>query len=204
MIMARLLAVAFRALTISLSLALPLAAAPLAGLFGGGEEGPGGTFLPPDEAFPPPELEIRDLESCAATSLDHRQRPTDAHRRTLPCAALVVRWPIAQGYALYRDRFRFTWEGTPGVRLGAAEMPPATHKDLGDGSEPMAVFHDEAAITVPLLFHGPCAGATPHRTATGRLTVGYQGCAQAGFCYAPITKTLPVAVPCPGASKAPG
>jgi len=44
--------------------------------------------------------------------------------------AVEISFAIADGYYMYRDKFRFAAEGNPAVRLGAPEFPAgARHKD---------------------------------------------------------------------------
>lgn len=44
--------------------------------------------------------------------------------------AVEVRFIIADGYYMYRDKFRFAAEGSPDLRLGAPQFPVGTrHKD---------------------------------------------------------------------------
>ena len=59
------------------------------------------------------------------------------------------------------------------------------------------VYHDELVVTLPV-----------KRSGRGNLSlnVTYQGCAEAGLCYPPVTRTLSVALPValPGAGGGPG
>src|SRR5579859_983775 len=82
-----------------------------------------------------------------------------------------VRFVIADGYYLYRDRLRFSAEG---ARLGQAELPAGLpHKDEFFGNMP--IYRGAVDIRVPL-------------QADGRfeLKVISQGCADAGVCYVPM------------------
>nr|VFK40768.1 MAG: thiol:disulfide interchange protein DsbD [Candidatus Kentron sp. SD]VFK46428.1 MAG: thiol:disulfide interchange protein DsbD [Candidatus Kentron sp. SD]VFK79399.1 MAG: thiol:disulfide interchange protein DsbD [Candidatus Kentron sp. SD] len=168
---------------------------PLSGLFSrveNRESSPGGDLLPPEEAFPPPFLEVKDQNT------------------------LRIRWRVTKGYYLYRDRFRFRIEGDPGVKLGTPRIPRGVFKEEEDSGR-VEVFFDGVEITLPLVRHGPEGDASrsppagddslPARggapaggkgettigeTTVLALVVGYQGCAEAGLCYPPFTKTLPV------------
>ncbi|MEO6696587.1 MAG: protein-disulfide reductase DsbD [Gammaproteobacteria bacterium] len=101
---------------------------------------------------------------------------------------LVARWQIAKDYYLYRDKFAFRLVNDMGeVQLGAPQFPPAEPKT----DETMGktwVYHDQVAVTVPLQ-RSTGAPAEIH------LEVKYQGCAEAGFCYPPITKTVSLELP---------
>ena len=97
--------------------------------------------------------------------------------------AVEVRFAIAKGYYLYRERFRFAAEGNPGVRLGQAQMPRGIpHKDEFFGS--VETYREQVAILIPV-------------EGSGRfdLKVTSQGCADAGVCYVPMDSkaTLQVA-----------
>ena len=90
--------------------------------------------------------------------------------------ALELHWDIAPGYKLYRDKFIIE---TPGVVTADVAMPPAEiHFDENFG-EDMAIY------TAPLSLSAPLPALEQMQT----LRVGYQGCAEAGLCYPPITKT---------------
>ena len=88
--------------------------------------------------------------------------------------AVEVRFAIAPGYYLYRDRLRFATEGSGAVQLGAAEFPPALpHKDEFFGETP--IYRQQVSIRVPVRGDG-----------TLDLKVTSQGCADAGVCYVPM------------------
>jgi thioredoxin:protein disulfide reductase len=97
--------------------------------------------------------------------------------------AVEVRFAIAPGYYLYRDRLRFAAEGAPQVRLGAAELPAALpHKDDFFGETP--IYRKQVSIRLPVQGEGRLD-----------LKVTSQGCADAGVCYVPMDSraTLQVA-----------
>ena len=96
---------------------------------------------------------------------------------------LVVRWIIAEGYYLYRDKLNIQISGD-GVTAGPAEIPAGEIKHdefFGD----VAVFHNEIQARVPL--------TRANGDATDiNVQLGYQGCAEAGICYPPIKKQLAI------------
>jgi thiol:disulfide interchange protein DsbD len=97
---------------------------------------------------------------------------------------LRLHWDIAEGYYLYRDKFKVRLVKGKDVVLGPPSLPPGKTKHdefLGD----VQVFHNEADMRVPIKRRA--AGATDIT-----LQATYQGCAEAGICYPPIKKTLPV------------
>ena len=85
--------------------------------------------------------------------------------------AVEVRFAIADGYYLYRDRMKF--EAT-GARLGKAEFPPGlAHKDEFFGEQ--QIYRKEVRVRIP----AEAAGAFD-------LKVTSQGCADVGVCYVPM------------------
>ena len=93
-----------------------------------------------------------------------------------------VRFDIVPGYYLYRERFLFAPAAGEDFRLDSPSLPPGEVKHDEYFGE-VEVYYRE--VEVALLLH---PGAAPLRE--GRVDVTYQGCADAGLCYPPITKTL--------------
>jgi len=94
--------------------------------------------------------------------------------------AVAVHWAIAEGYYLYRHRFAAKTE-SPGITLGEPRLPDGKKKTdefFGD----VEVYYDQLDAIVPLV-RAPGADKVD-------LKVTYQGCADAGLCYPPITKTI--------------
>ena len=107
---------------------------------------------------------------------------------------LLVRWIIAEGYYLYRDKLSITLVDGEGVTLGTAELP--------DGK----VKHDEFFGDVQVFYNEVHARVALQRAASEAtditLQLGYQGCAEKGICYPPIKKQLAVALPAMDPGKA--
>jgi thioredoxin:protein disulfide reductase len=92
-----------------------------------------------------------------------------------------LNWEIADGYYLYRARIKVKTTSTS-TQLGAPQFPPGQVKnDEYFGKQ--EVYHHELAATVPIARASPGPLDLP-------LEVTYQGCADAGLCYPPQTKTL--------------
>jgi thiol:disulfide interchange protein DsbD len=103
-------------------------------------------------------------------------------------------WVIAPGYYLYRDRIKATGEAGHGS-VGAPEFPPGQIKsDEYFGKQ--VVFHDELVVTLPVKRSGGDLDLA--------LSVTYQGCAEAGLCYPPVTRTLTVQLPAASGGAAGG
>ena len=105
--------------------------------------------------------------------------------------AVGVRWDIAEGYYLYRDKFRFQGAGESGAALGEARLPKGIIKD-DEYFGPMEVYYDSVAALIPVTGAGAAVD----------VDITYQGCAEAGLCYPPITKTVSLLLA--GAPASPG
>ena len=101
-------------------------------------------------------------------------------------------WQIADGYYLYRARVKVATTSKD-AQLGALEMPTGeTKQDEFFGKQ--EIYHHELVAGVPVARAAAAAFALP-------LEVTYQGCASAGLCYPPQTKTITVSL---AASNGPG
>ncbi len=100
---------------------------------------------------------------------------------------IAASWVIAEGYYLYRDKFEFALEPVKGVTLQPVQMPEGEHKNdefFGD----IQVFHE--IVDVELGLRREAGPATPIT-----LVVKYQGCAEAGVCYQPMSKRIELMLP---------
>jgi thiol:disulfide interchange protein len=106
---------------------------------------------------------------------------------------VAVRWKVAEGYYLYRHRISVQATGPAGVRSGALQLPKGKpHEDEFFGKT--ETYRGQLVATLPRI-----VGAGGQVT----LKIKYQGCADAGLCYPPQTRTLGVALPSATASAAP-
>lgn len=104
---------------------------------------------------------------------------------------VIVRWIIADGYYLYRSKMEIKPE-SPDLVLSAPDLPPGTVKtDPYLGTQRIFTQQVEAAVPYSRID----AGAHPLQ-----IKVSYQGCAEAGLCYPPITKVLFPTVGSPAAA----
>lgn len=100
--------------------------------------------------------------------------------------AVRLRWSIRDGYYLYRSRLGVSAPG--GVKLGTLQLPQGLIKmDPYFGRE--EIYRQGVSGVLPL------ARAAGTGSGTVSLQVTYQGCADAGLCYPPVTKTLAVSLP---------
>jgi thiol:disulfide interchange protein DsbD len=93
--------------------------------------------------------------------------------------ALVLNWTIAPGNYLYRDKIQVT--SPQGVSL-AVQTPAGEMKDDPSFGE-TEVYHRQAQATV----------AAKSLRDRGSVQVSFQGCAEQGICYPPITKMVDLA-----------
>jgi thiol:disulfide interchange protein DsbD len=103
-------------------------------------------------------------------------------------AQIALDWQIAPGYYLYRHRVSAK-TATAGFGLGEIAMPPGKKKTDEFFGE-VEVYYHALAATVPVV--------RPANTSTLEITVSYQGCADAGLCYPPVTKTMAIELSPPG------
>jgi thiol:disulfide interchange protein DsbD len=137
-------------------MALALAAAPAAAQFPFGQPG----LLEPQKAF-----------RISAQALDER--------------SVEVEFRIAEGYYMYRDRFRIaTASGKP---LADVEIPRGKLKE-DEFFGKSEVFRDGVRIRVPLSAEDAARGSV-------NLKVTSQGCSDKGVCYIPTEQTVSVRLP---------
>jgi thiol:disulfide interchange protein DsbD len=108
---------------------------------------------------------------------DNLLEPEKAFRfsaRALDASTIEVHFAIADGYYLYRERFRFSAEGNPAVRLGTPQLPRGIrHKDEFFGE--VETYRQEVRVRIAAEGNGRFD-----------LKVVSQGCADAGVCYVPM------------------
>ncbi len=113
--------------------------------------------------------------------------------RAIDGRTLEISYEIAQGYYLYRDKFRFVADGDA-ASLGEPVFPKGKEKD-DDNFGKVEVYYKSVAVRVPV-----------ERNASGTLAltlkVTAQGCADAGVCYPPQTQALAVELPDPASAPA--
>ncbi|HEY3731558.1 MAG TPA: protein-disulfide reductase DsbD [Steroidobacteraceae bacterium] len=133
-------------------------------------------------------------QSRAAKSGDDFLPPEQAFRFAATAdssSQIRLIWAIAPGYYLYRDRIQASAE-LGKATLGAPQFPAGQVKnDEYFGKQ--VVYHNELVVPLPV-----------QRTTGGPLTmplkVTYQGCAEAGLCYPPVTRQVSVELPPPASS----
>jgi thiol:disulfide interchange protein DsbD len=95
--------------------------------------------------------------------------------RMLDPQTIGVTYEIAEGYYMYRERFKFS---AAGARLGEPQIPPGKVKFDDTFQKDVETYRHSVTITIPV-------------EASGRftLTATGQGCADQGLCYSPQDAT---------------
>jgi len=101
-----------------------------------------------------------------------------------------LEWAIAPGYHLYRERLQFAAQ-PPAPPLAAPALPNGLRQFDSNFNREMEIYQNRLVVELAL----PLAGkaGTPFT-----LQVGYQGCADAGLCYPPMTLAYRVDPAAPG------
>ncbi|MDE1983257.1 MAG: protein-disulfide reductase DsbD [Gammaproteobacteria bacterium] len=102
-------------------------------------------------------------------------------------------WQIASGYYLYRQKFHFA-SNDSNMSLGAPDFPQGQiETDPYFGTQ--EIYRNAVSAMIPVTRAG--------NETRLPLTVTYQGCADKGLCYAPITKTVDINFTAPGVAALP-
>jgi len=108
--------------------------------------------------------------------------------RALDDRTLEARFVIADGYYLYRDKFKFVV--TPeGAALGVPDLPAGKMK-TDEFFGKVETYRGTLVVKLPL------SGAAAGQSVV--LAADSQGCADVGVCYPPSRQKLTLALPAPG------
>ena len=108
---------------------------------------------------------------------------------------LRVTFRVAKGYYLYRQKFDFSIQGPADTALGPVEIPHGEPKEDPEFGS-VEVFHEDITFELPLLNPGRLEGSLS-------LKASFQGCADRGVCYPPMTKTIPLTLEASSAGAQP-
>ncbi len=100
---------------------------------------------------------------------------------------LRANWSIADGYYLYRDKIHFSLNNNTATQLGKITIPqgePYHDQDFGQ----VQIFHNQLSFDIPLIRSSSAAQ-------TIILTAKYQGCAERGVCYPPMSSNSELLLP---------
>lgn len=100
---------------------------------------------------------------------------------------LTLSWKVKEGYYLYRQQIHISAQQ---AQIAPVELPPGQpHEDEFYGKS--EIYPQD--LKVPVQLGQAASGAS--------LRVTYQGCAAAGFCYPPETRTIPLTAVAAGAAS---
>ncbi len=103
--------------------------------------------------------------------------------RALDANTLEARWQIADGYYMYRDKFKFK---VAGGKLGALKLPAGKMTD-DEFFGKVATYSKDVRIVLAI-------ARTQGATSVSLHTIS-QGCAEAGVCYTPQTASVTIKLP---------
>ena len=139
----------------------------------------------------PLELLVKKLPQLKLNSTEDELLPAEQAFKFFATAkdanTLHVNWEIAKGYYLYREKIQFELTHAPGNPLGDYSIPRGTPKhDEAFGQ--VEIFYNELGFDLPVI-------RTNNSAQTITLQASYQGCADRGVCYPPMTKTIDLELP---------
>jgi len=100
---------------------------------------------------------------------------------------LHVNWLIAKDYYLYREKIQLELTNAAGNQLGNYAIPrgvPIHDEAFGQ----VEIFHNDLGFDVPVV-------RTNNSAQSITLKASYQGCADRGVCYPPMTKKIDLELP---------
>jgi thiol:disulfide interchange protein DsbD len=100
---------------------------------------------------------------------------------------LHVNWHIADGYYLYREKIQFELINADGVKLGTYDVPRGVPKQ-DEAFGQVETFHDKLDFDLPVIRSSQTAQNVT-------LQAKYQGCADRGVCYPPMSKKIDLSLP---------
>ena len=112
--------------------------------------------------------------------------------RALDAGTLEIRYDIAKGYYMYRDKFQFALEPAT-VKTGTPQFPPGKVKQDEFFGE-VETYRKEVVVRLPF--------TAPDGLDTVTLKASSQGCADIGVCYPPNPQTLQVSLAAMGSTAA--
>ena len=105
---------------------------------------------------------------------------------------LVARWTMPAGYYLYRRAFRL--QAGEGVTLGELAIPEGK-RIVDEYFGQSEVYYGQVEVAAPVL---------ERADDSVRVSVHYQGCADAGLCYPPQVRSVTLQVAAGGDDQARG
>jgi thiol:disulfide interchange protein DsbD len=112
-------------------------------------------------------------------------------KATMPQSGQIkVRFQVAPGYYLYRDKISFT---ATGAKLNEFQLPAGIIKYDTTFEKDVETFHDAVDVLIPFETENQSQNSSQNKSQSLnaiQLTVMYQGCADKGLCYPPQKSTF--------------
>lgn len=142
-------------------------------------------------ALPLVALTVLSMNARAEDFLD----PEDAFKfsaRVVDAQTIEATWKIADGYYLYKDRFKFTLinaknGASQGISLGKPALPAGKMKDDPTFGK-VEIYQKSVVIKLPVT-------RKPGGAQAIELQATFQGCADGGVCYMPTIATAKLKLP---------
>jgi len=128
-------------------------------------------------------------ESANYAEEDEFLSPEDAFKLNVDVngeGKLVAYWQVAEGYYLYKNKFKFELPGKQNIAFGNIKLPKGKVK-TDDILGTYEVFYKQVEVDLPIT-------GKLDKTKAMDLKVIYQGCAEAGICYPLMKKNLGINV----------
>ncbi len=122
------------------------------------------------------------LQSCASQELLRPEQAFKVHLDALSQEALIARWDISRGYYLYHEQLRFAVVEADAVNLGEIQRERG-HIIEDEFFGRVEIHRQQVQALIPFVVHDP-------DLTQFTLIAHYQGCADAGICYPPLTQEL--------------
>ena len=139
----------------------------------------------------PLELLVKSLPELKFKSTEDELLPPDQafqfFATVKDASTLHVNWEIAEGYYLYREQIQLELTNAADVKIGNYSIPRGTPKQ-DEAFGQVEIFHNELGFDLPIIRANSSA-----QTIT--LQAKYQGCADRGVCYPPMTKKIDLELP---------
>ena len=138
-------------------------------------------------ATPPATLSTFGQEAGFGSSQNDLPEPDQAFILSVTAPdsqSIVAHWTIADCCYLYRDKLKLSLVDAPGITIKAVDIPAGEfEEDQFFGRQ--QVFRGQATVTARLQ-------REPGGARDIMVRADYQGCAEIGVCYPPLTQTIPV------------
>jgi len=134
-------------------------------------------------------LLLLTLFSCLASGADEPLDPELAYKfsaKAVDASTLEARWKIADGYYMYRDKFKFSLgPGNEAIKLGTPQFPRGKIKE-DEFFGKVEVYRNEVKVLLPI------ESASDSSLTSVLLKATSQGCADLGICYPPLAQQAAV------------